>query len=527
MAIFEEYANRYRHLRLERDAQGIVAVTLHTDDGPFVATPAARRELAAACLELANDPDNRVMLLTGTGDRFTVADPESASTLSVDALGQAAGEGEGLLIHFLEIGIPIVVAVNGPARVLTELIPLGHVILLADTATLQDATHLLRGLPPTDGGQIVWPEVLGVVRGKYYLLTGQELSAPEALALGAANEVLPPTQLLPRAWEHARKLAALPSITLRNTHEVLTQGLRRRIYQDAGSGLALGSLAALAAAESSPPARPVPAAPAYFTKYDWMKMERDDQGILLITVHTNGGPLSWGADSFASHRNFADLAADPDNRVIIITGTGDTFCTNPTLQDILPFFSELTPAGMDVFFRNGPRSLDKQFQVPVPIIWAVNGPAAVHEEFFMSADLVLAAENATFQDGNHVAVGFSVAGTPTFWEEYLRPVRSKYFLLTGQELSARQALEFGVASEVVPRAQLLPRAYEHARRLAALPLSTLRATRTAFNQRLRRYALDEVRMTGALFSIANLDMGGPLAEHPHPELPPLVVTSAS
>jgi enoyl-CoA hydratase/carnithine racemase len=522
MPAFSQYAHQYPALALERDEQGILQATLRSGTEPFRATRESRRQLANAWLAIANDPDNRVLILTGTGEDFSRGiDPASdTAPLAPAGMLEEAAEAERLLTNFLEIGIPVIAAVNGPARAHAELALLGHIVLLSDTALFQEPA-LRRGLPPTDGGHIVWMEVLGFVRGKHFLLTGEELPAREALRLGAANEVVPAATLLDRAYEHARALAKWPAITLRNTHEVLTQWMRRRLHEDLGYGLALRSLAWLD--HQSPQltgagmnANGISRLASYAAKYSWLHLERDADGILLVRVHTNGGPLSWGGDSFAAHEPFADIAADPNNKVIIITGTGEAFCNQPTLTDILPYFTELTPAAMDVFFRNGPRSLDKQFQLPVPVILAVNGPATVHEEFFMSADLVIAAEEATFQDGNHVASGFSVAGTPSFWEEYLRPVRAKYFLLTGQTLSARQALEVGVAGEVVPRSQLMDRAYAHARALAKLPPAALGATRKALNQRLKRYTLDEVRMTGALFSISNLDMGGPLAEHTHP-----------
>ena len=49
--------------------------------------------------------------------------------------------------------------------------------------------------------QVIWPLLLGPNRGRYFLLTGQTLSAQEALTLGVVNEVVPHEQVLGRAWE--------------------------------------------------------------------------------------------------------------------------------------------------------------------------------------------------------------------------------------------------------------------------------------------------------------------------------------
>jgi len=64
----------------------------------------------------------------------------------------------------------------------------------------------------------------------------------------------------------------------------------------------------------------------YREKYSHVRMERQD-GILQITFHTEGAALKW---SGPSHEQlgyaFADIARDQDNRVVIMTGTGDAFC---------------------------------------------------------------------------------------------------------------------------------------------------------------------------------------------------------
>jgi enoyl-CoA hydratase/carnithine racemase len=78
-------------------------------------------------------------------------------------------------------------------------------------------------------------------------------------------------------------------------------------------------------------------------------------------------------------------------------------------------------------------------------------------------------------DGNHTA-----------WLNALGENRGRHFLLTSQTLSAQEAASFGVVAEVLSPDELLPRARELAHRLAALPPLTLRYTRMAVTQRLKR-----------------------------------------
>ena len=64
----------------------------------------------------------------------------------------------------------------------------------------------------------------------------------------------------------------------------------------------------------------------YFERYQTLVMERDADGILLLRAHTGGGPLRWGALPHEEWpRAFADIAMDRENRVVILTGTGDEF----------------------------------------------------------------------------------------------------------------------------------------------------------------------------------------------------------
>jgi enoyl-CoA hydratase/carnithine racemase len=139
--------------------------------------------------------------------------------------------------------VPVIGAVNGPARIHAELVVLSDIVLASETATFQDAPHFPNGVVAGDGVHIVWPLLLGPNRGRYFLLTGQEISAEEALRLDFVGEVLPADQLLPRAHELAQQLADKPITTLR-----YTQRLKRHLLDDLGYGLMLESRAAIASA---------------------------------------------------------------------------------------------------------------------------------------------------------------------------------------------------------------------------------------------------------------------------------------
>lgn len=242
MSKLEDYANKYETAELERDALGILQVRLHVDGGPLVWNEPAHRELSVLWSDIADDYENRVVILTGTGDSFC----ETSGSFPTGERGwdKIYWEGKRLLRRLLDIEVPVIAAVNGSARIHAELLVLSDIVICAEHAVFQDGPHRPRGVVPGDGVHIIWPELLGINRGRYFLLTGQELTAQEALDLGVVNEVLPATEVLPRARELAETLAALDTVMLRYTRECLTMRWRRLLQSDLGYGLLLEGAAA-------------------------------------------------------------------------------------------------------------------------------------------------------------------------------------------------------------------------------------------------------------------------------------------
>ena len=87
--------------------------------------------------------------------------------------------------------------------------------------------------------------LLGPNRGRYFLLTGERISADEAQRLGVVAEVMPLADLMPRARALAGQLAQNPTRMLRHTRAVLVRHLRKRMADELGFGLGAEALAIL------------------------------------------------------------------------------------------------------------------------------------------------------------------------------------------------------------------------------------------------------------------------------------------
>jgi enoyl-CoA hydratase/carnithine racemase len=248
----------------------------------------------------------------------------------------------------------------------------------------------------------------------------------------------------------------------------------------------------------------------YVAKYSSIMLERHD-GILQMTLHTAGKPVRWGPVIQAELVDaFTQIGADRDNRIIIMTGIGDEF-SGPRAEPGLSFYREvshhITADLLDRIHWNAHRLMTRLLDIEVPMIAVVNGPAMRHSELPLMCDIVIASEDATFEDTAHFKLASQTPGDGIgiVYTMLLGLNRARYFLLTGQIIGAKEAKELGLVSELMPRDKLLPRAWELARELAQKNDLLLRYTRVTMIQPLKKWMESEVMYHLALESLAKLD----------------------
>lgn len=87
-------------------------------------------------------------------------------------------------------------------------------IVVAGRSTVFADTHVNMGIGAGDGGQLIWPLLMGVNRAKYHLMTGERVSGEQAMDMGLVNFVVEDDQILPKAMEIAERLASGPGLAI-------------------------------------------------------------------------------------------------------------------------------------------------------------------------------------------------------------------------------------------------------------------------------------------------------------------------
>ncbi|HVZ45489.1 MAG TPA: enoyl-CoA hydratase/isomerase family protein [Ramlibacter sp.] len=253
MLPLDQYAKKYEFIRFER-RDGILQVTFHTNGDSLRWNLKTHSELPSAFADIAQDRENRIVILTGIGNEFSGPPAGSQSQFwetcpTIKHLDKVHWEGRAMLMNLLSIEVPVITALNGPAWRHAEFPLLSDIVLASETTKIQDSGHFINNMAPGDGMHIVFPMLLGMNRGRYFLLTGQILDAQQSLELGLVNEVLPQDKVLARAWEIAADMAKRPTLLLRYSRLLLVEHLRKRMQDLLGYGLGMESLAILGAYE--------------------------------------------------------------------------------------------------------------------------------------------------------------------------------------------------------------------------------------------------------------------------------------
>jgi enoyl-CoA hydratase len=199
----------FETLRVTVDDQ-VLTVTLDDTGNPLnLFTWQRMEELGELMSRLRDETAVRAIVLTGSGRYFSGGGSfDLFATLDTSESAERIRRASRKLYKdMLEVGQPIVCAVNGPAiGAGCSLLLLSDFAFASSTVTLSDP-HVRRGLAAADGAAI-WTMFMGPIRAKRFLLTGQELTAAQAADLGMFSVVCEPDETLAQATAFARELAS-------------------------------------------------------------------------------------------------------------------------------------------------------------------------------------------------------------------------------------------------------------------------------------------------------------------------------
>lgn len=199
-----------KNIELERDGHVLRVVIDRPGDELNRVDGELHDDLTTLFPLLQRERAARAIVLTGRGRAFSAGGDFSwfPTLQAPGALEPLRLDGKSIIWDLLDVHLPIVCGINGHAIGLGASIALlCDAAIMAESATIADP-HVRVGIVAGDGGTAAWPLALGPMLAKRYLLTGDPVTAPEALRLGLVTEVVPDDEVDARAMAFAHRLAA-------------------------------------------------------------------------------------------------------------------------------------------------------------------------------------------------------------------------------------------------------------------------------------------------------------------------------
>jgi enoyl-CoA hydratase len=205
---------RYDAIVIDKRPDGVALATLNRPEKLNAVNATLHHELARLTREADDDNDVRVLVITGAGRAFCAGGDFSPKNDRDDGDAITMREGRQIVDHLLECSKPVISAVNGYAMGLGATVALlADVVFAARSAVFAD-THVNMGIGAGDGGQVIWPLLMGVNRAKYFLMTGERVTATEAERMGLVNFVVDDGTVVDEALALAGRLARGPGLAI-------------------------------------------------------------------------------------------------------------------------------------------------------------------------------------------------------------------------------------------------------------------------------------------------------------------------
>jgi enoyl-CoA hydratase len=203
----------------------------------------------------------------------------------------------------------------------------------------------------------------------------------------------------------------------------------------------------------------------------------DDDGVAVVTMSNPPVNAITVGDTWAIRDAFAELGADPDVRVVILTAEGKGFNAGIDIKEMQSAegFDHLLGSGAACF-----EAFDQIYRTPVPVIAAVN-------DFCMglgvglvgSCDILIASTNARF---GLPEVDNGALGCASHLAKLVPPFKLRQMVFTCEPVTAQQLFEWGTVYKLTSPEDLMDVAFDTARRITAKKARVVRAAKHGLNE---------------------------------------------
>ena len=222
--------SHYQHLLFERKDHGILFITINRPEFLNATDARLHWELSRVWLDIADDPETSVVVITGAGRAFSAGgDLDMIENFQGDLgkISQVMKEAGDIVYNIAMLDKPVVSAINGVAVGAGLAVALmADISIMAENARITDG-HVRLGVGAGDHAAIIWPLLCGMAKAKYYLLTADFLDGKEAERIGLVSACAPQDEVVPKAMEVATKLATGPQLAIRWTKRALNHWVRQ------------------------------------------------------------------------------------------------------------------------------------------------------------------------------------------------------------------------------------------------------------------------------------------------------------
>ena len=194
---------------------------------------ATMEELRAAFTDIKNDASIRVAIMTGSGEKAFIAGADIAELAKHGAVSgkEYTHRGQSVLDLIENLGKPVIACINGYALGGGCEIAMACTMRLASENAKFGQPEVKLGIIPGYGGTQRLPRLVGKGIAMQLVLAGEMISAQEAHRIGLVNEVVPTTELIPRAEAIAQKIIANAPLAVHYAMEAVNKGMEMTLAE--------------------------------------------------------------------------------------------------------------------------------------------------------------------------------------------------------------------------------------------------------------------------------------------------------